>query len=270
MGEDGVYGMGSRTQNRMAKVEGSMQIATMVQASGLETAKATVLLERFKSYFDVAAEWEAKAKGIVVTGPDQTADMQMARTGRLFLREKRVALEKARKELKEQALREGQLIDGIANVLKGLIAPIEDYLDKQEHWVEYRAKEEADRKRAEEERKAEEERVAREKAEREEQERVRAENARLRREAEERERELARAREAERRERLAREEADRKAEQAERDAARAEMERAVAVQNADVYAGKVADTAEEDVVTAMLQSTVTCPECGHRFVLGDV
>jgi hypothetical protein len=43
--------------------------------------------------------------------------------------------------LKEQALREGKAVDGIANVLKALIVPLEEHLDKQERFVEIRAEE---------------------------------------------------------------------------------------------------------------------------------
>jgi hypothetical protein len=116
------------------------QLQVLVRESGLEQSKAQVLLERFQDYFQIAAEWEAKAKTIKVTDAKQQADMQMARVGRLFLREKRIAIENTRKELKEQSLREGKAIDGLANVLKAVIVPIEEYLDQQEHFVEIEAK----------------------------------------------------------------------------------------------------------------------------------
>lgn len=135
------------------------QLQTIVQQSGLEKNKADFILKQFQDYFKIAAEWEDKAKTIIVTDASQKSEMEMARVGRLFLREKRIAVEKARKNLKEQALREGKAIDGIANVLKALIVPIEEYLDKQEHFVEIKAKEEAERIRLEEEKKAEEERI---------------------------------------------------------------------------------------------------------------
>ena len=109
------------------------QLQTIVQQSGLEKNKADFILKQFQDYFKIAAEWEDKAKTIIVTDASQKSEMEMARVGRLFLREKRIAVEKARKNLKEQALREGKAIDGIANVLKALIVPIEEYLDKQEH-----------------------------------------------------------------------------------------------------------------------------------------
>ena len=155
------------------------QLQRIVRESGLETTKAQFILEKFQNYFEVAAAWEKKAKTIVVTNETQIAEMQMARVGRLFLREKRIAVEKSRKELKEQALREGKAIDGIANVLKALIVPTEEYLEQQEKFVEIREAEKAKQKRLEVERRIEEERMAQEKAEAEERERIRIENERL-------------------------------------------------------------------------------------------
>jgi len=68
--------------------ENPLQI--IVKESGLESTKAKYILEQFQDYFQLASEWEVKAKSIVVTKETQTAEMDMARTGRLFLREKRI------------------------------------------------------------------------------------------------------------------------------------------------------------------------------------
>ena len=172
------------------------QLELIVQESGLEKTKAEYILEKFQDYFKIAAEWEQKAKTIVVTDEGQIADMKMARIGRLELREKRIAVEKVRKTMKEQSLREGKAIDGIANVLKGLIIPIEEYLDTQEHFVEIREKERLEVERLAEEERLEKERIAKEKAEAEERERIRVENEQLKKEAEEREEVLRKEREA--------------------------------------------------------------------------
>jgi hypothetical protein len=165
-----------------------MNLVTIVNDSGLEKTKADFILEKFQDYFKIASEWELKAKSIIVTSPDQQADMAMARVGRLFLREKRIAIEKARKELKEQSIREGKAIEGIANVLKGLIEPIEDYLDKQENFMKYKIQAEEIEKRKEQARLAELAEIERIKKEKEEQERIKIENERLKQEAIERER----------------------------------------------------------------------------------
>lgn len=164
------------------------QLQIIVKQSGLDTTKAQFILTQFQDYFAIASEWETKAKAITVTDANQTAEMQMAKVGRLFLREKRITLERARKSLKEQALREGKAIDGIANVLKALIVPIEQYLEKQEKFIEIQAAEEAERARIQQEKHAEKARLAKERAETAERERIREENEKLKAEAAERER----------------------------------------------------------------------------------
>ena len=171
------------------------ELEVIIKKSGLESTKATAILTQFQDYFSIASEWEVKARSIVVTDESQKVEMAMARVGRLFLKEKRVAIEKTRKGLKEQALREGKAIDGIANVLKALIVPIEEYLNQQEKFVEIRTKIAEDKRLAEEAQKAEAERLAREAEERAEQERIRVENEKLRREAAEKDRILAEERE---------------------------------------------------------------------------
>lgn len=112
------------------------QLVKIVNESGLEKSKAQVLLERFSNYFEIASDWERKAKKLIVSDESQKTEMKMAREARLFLKEKRVDVEKTRKTLKEQSLREGQTIDAIAKILTNLIAPIEKHLEQQEKFAE--------------------------------------------------------------------------------------------------------------------------------------
>ena len=163
------------------------ELQALIDQNGLEGTKAQTLLDNFQNYFELASKWELKAKSICVTNEDQTAEMEMARTGRLFLREKRISIEKTRVDLKQQSLREGKAIDGIANVLKALIVPIEEYLGEQEKFIENQNKKKEDEIRAKIEKEIEEERLAKEKAEKDEQERIRKENEELKKQAEERE-----------------------------------------------------------------------------------
>ena len=64
------------------------ELEIIVKESGLDKTKGQVLLDNFSDYFQIANDWEKKAKMILVTDAGQKAEMQMARTGRLFLREK--------------------------------------------------------------------------------------------------------------------------------------------------------------------------------------
>lgn len=240
------------------------QLQTIVAESGLETTKARVILEQFEDSFAMAEEWEIKAKAIVVTDGSQVDAIAQAREGRLFLREKRIAIEKTRKELKEQSLREGKAIDGIANVLKALILPLEKHLDNQENFVKYKAEAEAaERERVFQEN--EKKRLAEEaEAKRIEDERIRAENEQLRKEAEERDAKLKKAelekqlveRKANRERAAAQKEAD--------DKLAAERAKAEEARRAEVEA-RAKEEAERKRLEAELAAQVECPNCGHKF-----
>jgi len=104
------------------------QLEVIVKESGLVENKAKEILDQFSNYFQIADDWKEKAKTIRVKSAEDTADMALARTGRLFLREKRIAIEKTRKNLKDEYLRGGRIVDNISNILKDLIAPTENYL----------------------------------------------------------------------------------------------------------------------------------------------
>lgn len=268
------------------------KLVEIVKQSGLEQTKANFILDKFQDYFSMASEWEQKAKNIVVTNEKQTADMQMARTGRLFLREKRLLIENSRKELKEQSLREGKAIDGIANVLKALIVPIEEYLEKQEKFIEIQEEKKRELIRLEVEKKMEEERIAKEKAEQEERERIRLENDRLKKEAEEKEKALQAERakvEAEKRaaEAKARAEQDRLNKEAEEKLAKerkiaddkfkaeqakafAEVERVRKENEAKIAqerAEREKERLEKERLEQELKNQIECPNCHHKFSL---
>jgi len=251
-------------------MEQENKLEVMIRDSGLDlqSTKAKMLLEQFSDYFDIAADWEKKAATIIVNNANQTAEMKMAREGRLFLRQKRIAIEKKRKELKEQALREGRAIDGMANILKALIVPIEEYLDKQEHYVEIKQAEEVEKKRLEAERKAEEDRIAKEKAEKEEQERIRNENKRLQKEAEEKERELQKERAAAEAEKRKQEQALAAAKMkadAERKRIEAEHERERQKIAAEKLKMEQRYKRKTDRLQKKLANQITCPHCGGKL-----
>jgi len=272
-------------------------LQVIVSESGLEPSKAKVLLENFSDYFGIADEWEKKAKVLVVTDETQITEMKMAREGRLFLREKRIAVEHTRKKMKEQSLREGKAIDGIANVLKAIIVPIEEYLDEQEHFAENKLKAEEEARRLEAE-KALQEKEEKERLEQvAEDKRVREENELLRQEAvkqdalAKKEREAAArklaatqkkaeaklqaerdAREKELAEQRAEAEIELAAERADAEAKRkalenkAERERKDQKKRDEAKAKKAAQEYEQKLKAERLKASMkTCPKCGHKF-----
>ena len=115
-----------------------LQLDVMVRKSGLEKPKAELIRQSFDKFFRDIAEWETKAKAIVVTDESQVDLMATAKEGRIFLRTVRKNAEATKDRLKEQILIEGRAISGIYNVIVGLIAPLEDHLEKQEKFKQVR------------------------------------------------------------------------------------------------------------------------------------
>lgn len=110
--------------------------AVLAQPLVVPADQPATLVEQFGALFAQAEEWRQKAHAIRVTDVSQKAEMKLARESRLALRQIRCSVENRRKELKEEALRTSQTIDGIARVFRNLVEPIEEYLEKQETFVE--------------------------------------------------------------------------------------------------------------------------------------
>ena len=128
------------------------EIIESLEKTKVSEETALSLKNTFMPFFEQANEWKNKAKDIVVTSGTQIEEMDQAREARLALKKIRVNVETTRKELKEEGLRKGKAIDGMANIIKYLIVPIEEHLQKQEDFVkiqEAEAKAEVLRKRIE-------------------------------------------------------------------------------------------------------------------------
>ena len=251
------------------------ELKAIVAESALAELDANALVEDFSGAVNLAAEWESRAKTIVVTDESQIVEMQQAREARLELRDKRIAVVKQHKEMKDSSLRRGQALDKVKRFVLGLIEPIEAYLDAQEHFVENKRKAEDEARRIEGERLVRLQEEAAAKAKAEEDRLVREENARLKAEADEKEKahraemqliaeEQARkdatarevAREAAHSAAIeARKEAEAKARIA---AAKAKVEREEAAKEAAAR-----ETALQEELR--LARMVTCPKCGHVF-----
>lgn len=112
------------------------ELVKVLESSGLQKSQAETIMEGFNTFFEEVKKYELEAKAILVTDASQTSEIKRARELRLNLKDIRVNAEKVRKERKEFFLRGGKAIDGIANLLKALVVPLEEHLDKQEHFAE--------------------------------------------------------------------------------------------------------------------------------------
>lgn len=124
-------------------------LALIAKESNLPNSKVQELLSNFGESFKQAKAITEKSAELEVTDTSQIKEMQLARTSRLELKNIRVEVEHTRKELKEQSLREGKAIDGMANIIKALIIPVEERLEKMEKFAEIKAAEQKAKRHAE-------------------------------------------------------------------------------------------------------------------------
>lgn len=98
--------------------------------------------KKFKDYKALALEWSKAAYEIKVTSVNDKEQIKKAKEGFKLLKDKRVELEKKRKELKDKSLQEGRFIDSVAKALTEIIEPAEKHLEKQAKYAETLKKQE--------------------------------------------------------------------------------------------------------------------------------
>lgn len=125
------------------------QLQVVLKEQNIPKENAEQLLKAFGMPLEEVGEILVSYKDIVVTDEEQFDLMAEARSKRLKLKEIRVSVEKKRKELKEDSLRTGRAIDGVANLVKQEIEPAEKYLESQEKFAEIRQAERAAKLKAE-------------------------------------------------------------------------------------------------------------------------
>lgn len=112
------------------------KLVEIVAETGVMNPQAELIISRFKPLLQDAKKLIDESKDLVVTDPSQKDEMKKARDNRLALRDIRVAADKARKELKEDTIKFGTAVQGVYNLIKDAIAPIEEHLENQEKYIE--------------------------------------------------------------------------------------------------------------------------------------
>lgn len=118
-------------------MENKLQVILTQHA--LPQTKSEAIKAKFDNFFTQVSEWEVRLSTLSVTNVEQKAEIKMADEARKFLKNKRVEIEKTRKTLKEDALREGQTIDAIAKILINLILPLEERAEEMAKFAEREA-----------------------------------------------------------------------------------------------------------------------------------
>ena len=119
-----------------AMIDHETQLPVLRIPTDVSPHTAESLTEAYSGYFTEAAPLVERAGTISVTDPTQVDEIRDARKTRLALRRIRCDADNTRKKLKAGLLLEGRAIDGICNVLKFALEPLEDSLAEQENIAE--------------------------------------------------------------------------------------------------------------------------------------
>lgn len=104
------------------------ELVAVAEQNALAAPAVEQLLSAFAPMAKQARSLVAQSQGVT--------DPKLARACRLKLRETRIEIESTRKRLKEDSLRTGKAIDGMANILKYVIEPVEEQLEAHEKAAE--------------------------------------------------------------------------------------------------------------------------------------
>lgn len=84
------------------ETETTSELIQLVETSGLEKSKQNQIAETLGIFFNKAAEWDATIQSIVITSPEETGKMKMAKEGRLTLKNMRLDAEKIVKAKRDE------------------------------------------------------------------------------------------------------------------------------------------------------------------------
>lgn len=116
------------------------QLQVILQEQNVPAEQAKQMVELFGGPFEEAGQILATYKDIKVTDITDVEGMKKARESRLALKAARTTVERNRKQLKENIVKQGRAIDSVAKFVKDTIAPAEEYLQLQEDFAKLEAK----------------------------------------------------------------------------------------------------------------------------------
>lgn len=129
----------------METINQTTELIQLVETSGLEKTKQNQIAETLGAFFNKAAEWDDTIKSIVITSPEETGKMKMAKEGRLTLKNMRLEAEKIVKAKRDEVkhrmandvledklwLRAGQMMEA---TFKNLETKLEEKEKFAERW----------------------------------------------------------------------------------------------------------------------------------------
>lgn len=104
------------------------KITNAIAKIDVSAEKKYALQMQFNDYISIVDDWQKNANLITVKDETDVESIQLAKEGLTFVKKKKTELEKLRKALKENSLREGQLIDLLARTFRESLEGIEEVL----------------------------------------------------------------------------------------------------------------------------------------------
>lgn len=118
-------------------------------------AKQQSITKSFDHYFEQfetrANEWMEKVKEINVTDVSQVEMIEKSKEGLKIIKQVEKGIDSKHKDLKEEALRTGQILDSIKRRLKAIVEPVKTHLQNNVDFVEIQEQKRKDALRAERE-----------------------------------------------------------------------------------------------------------------------
>lgn len=111
-------------------------ITQAIELSGLDTQKAEILQSKFGNMVETVELWKKRSSTLIITDESQKTEIEMAKQAYKLIKTVRIDVEKTRKSLKEDSLKEGKAIDLIAKTLTEQVAPLEEELEAKAKFVE--------------------------------------------------------------------------------------------------------------------------------------
>jgi len=114
----------------------TLELVAIVKETGVINPQAELIISKFKPLFIEAQDLIAEAETIKVTSITQVEDMKKAKEIRAALRAVRKISESTKKELKEDALKYGNAIQGVYNLIEKATKSAEEKLEASEKFAE--------------------------------------------------------------------------------------------------------------------------------------
>lgn len=144
--EDAIVEGGLKPTTDIVVVQVPDTLKKFVDAANIAKAELDAIILKFSPYELIVNEWKKKTAEIKITDVSQTTEMAMCADALKLIKAKNAEVVAIHKDLKDESLRKGQLLDAIKRHYIGLLEPLQTELDTKARFKEIQeAKERAEK-----------------------------------------------------------------------------------------------------------------------------